>query len=160
MRLPQWIKTGKTKQENRLISDNNNVEAVQRHGLFLVGGTPEPWNEPAALYDIDIVFVHGLGGHFQKTWTHGSDDTKFFWPADSLVKDLPGARIFSYSYPSGGLQITRSKAGIRDFANGLLQGLRSKRQQEQVSILRSINILLMLRLYSRALDHWYLYPIV
>ncbi|CZR63528.1 uncharacterized protein PAC_13425 [Phialocephala subalpina] len=43
---------------------------------------------------LDIVFVHGLTGNRDKTWTHTND---FFWPLE-LAKDIPTARIMTFGY--------------------------------------------------------------
>ncbi|KAF1936850.1 hypothetical protein EJ02DRAFT_413325 [Clathrospora elynae] len=44
---------------------------------------------------IDIVAVHGLNGHFEKTWTAGNGVN---WLRDLLPRDLPNARILSWGY--------------------------------------------------------------
>lgn len=79
-------------------------------------------------YLADIVFVHGLNGHWSRTWTHDKNGT--FWPKDLLPHIVPSARIFSYGYPS---QIIGSKsvAKIRDFSTDLL-GAITREQQELV----------------------------
>ncbi|KAK4169755.1 hypothetical protein QBC43DRAFT_340361 [Cladorrhinum sp. PSN259] len=66
----------------------------------------EPENSVPA---VDIVFVHGLGGHPYRTWTHtnvpktlgGDHDgqpSPVFWPRDLLPADLPNSRILVYGY--------------------------------------------------------------
>jgi len=72
-----------------------------------------------AIYAVDIVFVHGLNGHWMKTWTH---ENGTFWPKDLLPHALPGARIYSYGYPSQ-IFANKSVAGIRDFSKHLLGDL-------------------------------------
>ena len=107
-------------------------KVVQKLGLTLLNKIAEPCDDRTTLCDVDIVFVHGLGGHFQDTWTFKTGTKAFFWPLDHLAANLPGARIFSYGYATGGLRATKSKARIRDFSKSLLESLRSKRQHEQV----------------------------
>ncbi|CAG7849907.1 SubName: Full=Uncharacterized protein {ECO:0000313/EMBL:CCA70337.1} [Serendipita indica DSM 11827] len=44
---------------------------------------------------VDIVAIHGLQGHRERTWT---TDNGNFWLRDLLSSDLPNARILSYGY--------------------------------------------------------------
>ncbi|CCA75867.1 related to tetratricopeptide repeat domain protein-Neosartorya fischeri [Serendipita indica DSM 11827] len=44
---------------------------------------------------VDIVAIHGLQGHREKTWT---TDDGVCWLRDLLPSDLPNARILSYGY--------------------------------------------------------------
>ncbi|KAK4895529.1 hypothetical protein LTR27_006311 [Elasticomyces elasticus] len=46
---------------------------------------------------VDLVFVHGLNGHREKTWTA---DNHVFWPKDLLAHDLPNARLLAFGYDS------------------------------------------------------------
>lgn len=43
-----------------------------------------------------IVFVHGLYGDREATWTHSQ--TNVFWPKDLLPGDIKDARILSFGY--------------------------------------------------------------
>jgi ankyrin repeat protein len=54
-----------------------------------------PDNTPAS----NIVFVHGLNGNAEKTWT-GSGDDRVFWPRDLLAQDVRHSAIWIYSYDS------------------------------------------------------------
>ncbi|KAF2741827.1 hypothetical protein M011DRAFT_413767, partial [Sporormia fimetaria CBS 119925] len=44
----------------------------------------------------DIIFVHGLTGNRQNTWTTKTD--KVFWPKDLLSRTLPNTRIMTFGY--------------------------------------------------------------
>ncbi|PTB62268.1 hypothetical protein BBK36DRAFT_1145059 [Trichoderma citrinoviride] len=73
---------------------------------------------------LDIVFVHGLGGHSQKTWTKNHDPA-LFWPEIWLPfePDVGKARILTFGYEAswrGGAGIS----GITDFAKELLYEMR------------------------------------
>jgi hypothetical protein len=51
-----------------------------------------------AVSAVDIVAIHGQGGHWNQSWT--DCDTGFFWLADILPSTLPNSRILSYGYQS------------------------------------------------------------
>ena len=46
---------------------------------------------------VDIVAVHGLGGHLCDTWTH---DNGIMWLRDLLPQDVPNARVMTWGYDS------------------------------------------------------------
>ena len=90
--------------------------------------TPDP---TADVYEVDIVIIHGLNGNHQKTWTH---DNGTYWPQSLLPTTIPGARIFSFGYPSQ-IFATRPVAGIRDFAKDLLSRLGLERDEDVSHVL-------------------------
>jgi hypothetical protein len=78
-----------------------------------------------ATFRVDVVAVHGLGGDFYNTWTFeqgGNQKQKPFWLSDFLPTDLPGARVFTFGYPSK-FGSSKSVAEVRDYARMLLQSL-------------------------------------
>ena len=78
------------------------------------------------MYDIDVVAVHGLGGDLYKTWACDrsiTNNEEIFWLSSLLPRDLPGARIFTFRYPSQ-WSSSYSVAGVKEFARSLLQALR------------------------------------
>ncbi|KAK4691124.1 hypothetical protein P7C71_g5810, partial [Lecanoromycetidae sp. Uapishka_2] len=77
---------------------------------------------------IDIVAVHGLGGHFQDTWT--DDSTQKLWLRDFVPSQLQEsgltARIMSYGYDSA-IALSKSVTDIDDQAEMLLYNLKMER---------------------------------
>lgn len=105
-----------------LVEDNND-------GILLL--CPEIQSQDLGLgkaegqsYDVDIIAVHGLGGHRLKTWT--SQDG-ILWLRDWLPRSLPGARVYTYGYASK-VAFSKSILGINDFARDLLENTRAVRQ--------------------------------
>ncbi|KAI1152399.1 hypothetical protein F4825DRAFT_450489 [Nemania diffusa] len=52
--------------------------------------------------EADIIFIHGLGGHREETWTAREPETErpVLWIKDFLPDHLPHARIITYGYSS------------------------------------------------------------
>ena len=97
---------------------------------------PNPAAEipPAITFNIDIVAVHGLGGHPFKTWTSYEKSKECFWLQDYLLKDLPGARVFTFGYNSHPF-FSRSVETIADYAKELIDDLElESRSPETVRI--------------------------
>ena len=72
---------------------------------------------------IDVIFVHGLGGSSQGTWTHPKAG---FWPTWLQKKrGLENLRISTFSYDANWNPTKRGNAlGISDFARKLLMELK------------------------------------
>ncbi|KAF2792053.1 hypothetical protein K505DRAFT_308322, partial [Melanomma pulvis-pyrius CBS 109.77] len=87
-------------------------------GLFQLWPDPEVEEERRIKTDVDVIAIHGLGGHPMATWKSGER----LWLRDFLPKDLRTARIFTFGYNSGSA-FTNSKSRIRDFATQLLEKL-------------------------------------
>jgi hypothetical protein len=77
---------------------------------------------------IDIVAIHGLGGHYRNTWKWVSEDgtEEHNWLEEFLPQQIPNARIISYGYDSA-VQFSKSEADIRIFAEQLLNDLETTR---------------------------------
>lgn len=90
----------------------------QNYGLILLAASSS--EVTAVKTPVDLIFVHGLGGHILRTWTHRNQNC---WPRDSLQGELPDARVYSYGYPSK-VFANKSVAGIREFAGHLLDDIR------------------------------------
>jgi hypothetical protein len=71
----------------------------------------------------DIVFVHGLNGGSQSTWSK-DNRASHFWPKEWLPIDdaFHDVRIHSFGYPSGLAQ--ESVLNVRDFSSSLLAAVR------------------------------------
>jgi hypothetical protein len=69
--------------------------------------------------NVDLIFVHGLGGGSRSTWTK-SGDPSLCWPKEWLPKDdaFQDVRIHSFGYDSN--LSKESILGLHDFANALL----------------------------------------
>ncbi|KAL4968578.1 uncharacterized protein BDV14DRAFT_196880 [Aspergillus stella-maris] len=68
---------------------------------------------------VELIFVHGLNGGSQSTWTK-NDDSSLYWPKEWLPKDkaFQDVRIHTFGYASGLSQ--ESFLDIPDFARSLL----------------------------------------
>ena len=51
----------------------------------------------------DMIFMHGLGGSWDETWSHTKKDRASFWPA-WLAEDLPHLAVHSLAYEASPLK--------------------------------------------------------
>lgn len=70
---------------------NENIELRRESRDFLELACPDD-----AL--VDIVAIHGLDGHRERSWTHEKDESQILWLRDLLPSDVPNARILVYGY--------------------------------------------------------------
>lgn len=92
---------------------------TERYGLFRLDES-EPINSVAQdSFDMAIVAVHGLNGDAYTSWEH---ENGTLWLRDLLPDTIPGARIFTYGYPSH-LFLSKSTASLRDYSQRLLSSL-------------------------------------
>jgi hypothetical protein len=78
--------------------------------------------------DVDIVFVHGLTGDRDRTWTKNET----LWPKSLLTREIPNARVMTYGYDA---YFIRRQGPIvnhrlRDHAVDLLNALASTREKD------------------------------
>lgn len=95
-----------------------------------------------------IVFVHGLTGNRESTWTHKTG--KVFWPKDLLPKDLPKARIITFGYDADiirGLS-TVGNGTLRDHGKALAEDLAIRRKKTD-SVRLFIALFTINRVYNR-----------
>ncbi|RDW89219.1 hypothetical protein BP6252_01251 [Coleophoma cylindrospora] len=101
------------------------VEGERQCGMFCLVNKP-----PTDPQVVDIVALHGLNGHYQRTWTwtaKTSDGTKVNWLEDLLPAQIPNARVLSFGYDSA-VQFSKSVSGISEFAEQLLNELIAQRE--------------------------------
>ncbi|KAF2452985.1 hypothetical protein BDY21DRAFT_417479 [Lineolata rhizophorae] len=81
---------------------------------------------------VDIVFVHGLTGHRDKTWTAEMRETP--WPEELLSQDIRDARIVTYGYDTDVVYWTRPAGQniLREYATNLVDDLASLRTPDAV----------------------------
>jgi hypothetical protein len=113
-KMPFWKGT-------RTIAEDKIVKAEKKFGLFVFHEQSED-----SINVVDIVAVHGLNGHFQKTWQTTQDGQEVNWLRDFLPKQIPFARVLSFSYNST-VMFTKSVADIGTFSEQLLEDLLSMR---------------------------------
>lgn len=98
-----------------LISDDSTAKGASKGPL----GLTTLYDPPSDSVVADLIFVHGLNGGSQSTWSK-DDKPSLFWPREWLPNDesFRDVRIHTFGYPSG---INRkSILGVRDFAKSLL----------------------------------------
>jgi len=80
-------------------------------------------------YNLDIIFVHGLRGHREKTWTDTSTKTEVFWPRDILLGDMSTARVISWGYNANVVNFASSVSQLSVFghAKSLLSDIADER---------------------------------
>jgi hypothetical protein len=78
---------------------------------------------------VDIVFVHGLGGGPQKTWT-ASNGT--FWPSKVLTQGIDNVRILTYGYNGDPTFFSNKASGdnVMDHAHTLIAHLHALRNNK------------------------------
>lgn len=91
--------------------------------------------------NIDIVFVHGLGGCRVKTWTWEGHDRSLLWPQDLLRQACPTARILSFGYnadfahfyPLVGPKFISEHLTIDDHTTAMFQSLIGLREKTKTA---------------------------
>jgi hypothetical protein len=86
--------------------------------------------DPLAPGVTDIVAVHGLNGHYYKTWT--DEESQYNWLKESLAGERTAmkVRVMSFAY-NAKVKNSKSTADIFDFAGQLLEGVLAKRDSEE-----------------------------
>lgn len=71
-------------------------ETQVAHGLFQVWPIPGPEGTEQPGTDVDLIAIHGLGGHPSETWTSGQKN----WLRDFLPFDISALRVLTFGYNS------------------------------------------------------------
>jgi len=101
-------------------------ETLGQFGLHVV-------HQPGTAPLLDIIFIHGLGGDSQRTWSKDPHDPNLFWPQQWLPSepDIGRARILSFGYNASFLPGTpRSIYKIVDFAKELLYEMKFSKDHD------------------------------
>ncbi|KAG6361575.1 hypothetical protein INS49_009802 [Diaporthe citri] len=112
------------RSDTQLSTRRTTTSPKERWGLFVL--EPQDDNDPDA---IDIVALHGLNGHWEKTWQSDKSTSKgggAMWLRDFLPQQIPHARIMSFGYDSV-LLLSKSTSDVGTFAEQLLESLLSRR---------------------------------
>src|SRR5438552_5885820 len=85
--------------------------------------------QPVALSS--IVFIHGLSGNRETTWTHKV--SKICWPEHLLPESLPKARIMTFGYDAdvSNLLGSVSQNRVGNHAGNLVSALANKRDMTE-----------------------------
>ncbi|KAK4097307.1 hypothetical protein N658DRAFT_500536 [Parathielavia hyrcaniae] len=98
-------------------------------------------HRPTGERRVDVVFVHGLGGSSQMTWSHNRDP-EFFWPLKFLPfeSDINESRILTFGYNANFRSGSgRNKMSVLDFAKDLLYEMKFS-QDESVQELEDLRM--------------------
>lgn len=112
------------RSDTQLSARSTTGDRKERWGLFVL--EPQDDNDPEA---IDIVALHGLNGHWEKTWQSDKPTSKgggAMWLRDFLPQQIPHARVMSFGYDSV-LLFSKSTSDVGTFAEQLLESLLSRR---------------------------------
>ncbi|EPE33467.1 alpha/beta-Hydrolase [Glarea lozoyensis ATCC 20868] len=120
---------GRAKEENYNSGGSSHSPSSasdEPYGIFYVAN-----KVPTPEQTIDVVAIHGLGGHYENTWTHSK--TKKNWLRDFLPDQMPEFRVMSWGYNARVLG-SKSVGTVKHFARSLLTDLASCRNTEELRV--------------------------
>uniref|UniRef100_A0A093V994 Protein SERAC1 n=1 Tax=Talaromyces marneffei PM1 TaxID=1077442 RepID=A0A093V994_TALMA len=86
---------------------------------------------------VDIVAIHGDGGHYIDSWTH--PDGQIFWLRDLLPGIIPQSRVLSFGYSASKSEFVPAE----EICRGLLKGISEARQRPIIFLAHSFGVLLL-----------------
>lgn len=110
---------------HRLFKNVSNAPSDSKYGIKI-------FHDPSDAV-VDIVFVHGITGHREHTWSSNKHSRP--WPETLLPSKIPEARIFSVGYDAAVLswQSKISSNRIGDHSKNLLAALANHRNADNSS---------------------------
>lgn len=69
---------------------------------------------------IDVLFIHGLGGGSRSTWQHS--DTQFFWP-EGIAEELPNVGVWTIGYDASQTRWQKDTMPLEDRAGNIINQL-------------------------------------
>lgn len=128
--LPGYVREPQTRPSFRTVGYESSACSSPTVGDISSTGSPSP--NPLGLKsvyafevpEVDLVFVHGLGGTSVRTWSWGHNTVNFWPPWLSSDPELRKSRIFTFGYDAtmGGKY---TSSNILDFAKDLLFQLKT-----------------------------------
>lgn len=76
---------------------------------------------------VDIVAIHGLNGHREKTWRMSATGLNWLSDEQCLRRDMPNAWVLTFGYNSR-TYFSRTDSDVQDFASELLAELMANRK--------------------------------
>ncbi|KAI1433920.1 hypothetical protein GGR50DRAFT_704951 [Xylaria sp. CBS 124048] len=120
-----------SKDKAKVGNSNSSEPAVSESAGTFPSGIKLWYNHEASI--VDIVFIHGLTGHREKTWTAEGADSP--WPQTLLPFELPTSRVLTYGYDAGVVdwKSVVSESRVRNHAWNLLQALALYRDRDDTN---------------------------
>ncbi|KAJ4423231.1 hypothetical protein N0V82_002092 [Gnomoniopsis sp. IMI 355080] len=101
------------------------VDSQRAYGLFQVWPIPGSEDTDQLGTDVDLIAIHGLGGHPSDTWTCGRKN----WLCDFLPSEISALRVLTFGYNSTtAFNGSSPGSGITEVAQNLLDAIIRLRQ--------------------------------
>ncbi|KAL6716669.1 hypothetical protein ACLMJK_006237 [Lecanora helva] len=118
-------------------SPSGSIRTANTHTRKNSGPNPGPLglniiHTPKNGHEVDIVFIHGLGGASQRTWCK-NEDPELFWPLKFLPfePEICLTRIFTFGYDANLRGAGNVSTSVLDFAKDLLFDLKYAKDERK-----------------------------